>query len=115
MEISVARPAADDADGKVNVRNVSKATPSVYTVTVDCEGNVTDCTCPDHSYGGNRCKHARRISAEDAALVAVTGNIDAGRPSGPDCPECDEMPGEEWLCADCYISGDRSLPSEPRT
>lgn len=113
MEIALARPATVAGDAKVNVRNVSKAEPSTYTVTVDAEGIVSGCTCPDWQQrepeGG--CKHMRRVKADDATLIACTGDVDASKSSAVDCDQCDETPGE-WPCARCYIAGRRDLPNE---
>lgn len=113
FEIAVARPATDDEPGKVNIRNVSKSDPSAYTVTVDAEGNAVSCTCADWRHrepeGGD--KHMRKIESTDAVLVAVTGDIDSGNGDPDECDECQSLP-DDWPCAEHYISGDRSLPSE---
>jgi uncharacterized Zn finger protein len=45
-----------------------------YDLFVDQNGNVTSCTCPDHTYRHRACKHMRALSAQINAQKAKARN-----------------------------------------
>lgn len=92
--------------GRVNVKNRSKANPSVYTVTVTNQ-SVTGCSCPDweHREPEGGCKHMRAVEAQEAVTLAAGGregdSTDKGRPADCDC----HATFEELPCWPCYRDG----------
>lgn len=61
-----------DADaGRVNVRNASKETPSVYTVEVGAEGVPETCTCPYDENRPDPCKHRAHVALNDVLMGAL--------------------------------------------
>lgn len=112
LEAVLARPASTGDRAKVNVVNRTHEPPHVYTVTVEADGTVSDCTCPDCQHNladGETCKHGRFVAAHDALRVAATGDIsiaDGGEP----CDTCAEL--DPYPCWKCYVSGRRDLPDE---
>lgn len=73
------------AEGRVNVRNVSKADPSVYSVTVE-NGVPESCTCPYDEYNDDPCKHRVHVALNDVLMDAVAASsgrevrADGGKP-----------------------------------
>lgn len=101
MEIVV----ADAERGIVNVKNVSKSDPSVYSVRID--GDDHTCTCPDwkHRQPEGGCKHIRRVRGEEAVIRAIRtarlrtdGGTDVGADDGDDVGADD---GDDGACEAC--------------
>lgn len=92
--------------GRVNVKNTSKANPSVYTVTLTSRSAV-GCSCPDweHREPKGGCKHMRAVEAQDAVTLAA-GNEDVSycddrRPANCGClASFEDLP-----CWPCYRNG----------
>jgi hypothetical protein len=105
---------ADADDGLVNVKNVSKADPSVYTVAV-VDGEAASCSCPDHEHNDHRCKHMRKVDRTDAVMLALsrdgTDDVDDTATERPDDCDCTEAADDETPCFACYTAGFES----PRT
>lgn len=70
----------DTMDGWYQVRDTGTGSGKVYLTSVD------SCSCPDHTYCGNLCKHIQAARAEHAALMAFAASWDAL--TQPRCPMC---------------------------
>lgn len=108
MDAVVAEPVSvgDDDTARINVQNHSSG-GTIYTVTVQADGTVSDCTCPDAQYNlndGEIGKHGRFVAAHDCLLIAATGDVTVGT----ECACADLSDG--FPCWKCYASGKKDLP-----
>lgn len=117
-------------EGRVNVKNVSKEDPSVYTVTVE-NGVPESCTCKYAEYNEDPCKHKTHVAMNDVLMAAVTASsgrevaTDGGETLAPesdeereqeaDHSETDCVDDEEWCpgpesgelpCFECFRARD---------
>lgn len=92
--------------GRVNVKNTSKAEPSVYTVAVG-GGRASSCSCPDwkHREPDGGCKHMRAVEAQSSVMLAASagGEVTPEEARPADCA-C-HASFEELPCWPCYRDG----------
>lgn len=73
----------DTMDGFYQVRDTTTGSGRVYLTSSD------RCTCPDHLFRGNVCKHIRAAQAEHEALATYADDWDrAVALQEPRCPQC---------------------------
>lgn len=93
-------------EGRVTVRNVSKAEPTEYTVTVE-GGRASSCSCPDwkHREPEGGCKHMRAVEVQSGVMLAASVGNEVSREDARPA-DCACLASFEGIpCWPCFSAG----------